>query len=105
MSSKGVAEVNSSAGNEDVKFSNGGNSAKTLVNIGSVTGVKHSKEGDTEGFLCFKIVGKNLIDVGIFRIRGMLNKSEQRMEKIGSGNPLPLPILHLGDNNASNLYY
>ena len=87
MSEKKVAEVNSSAGKEDVKSSNGRNSAKTLVNIGSVTGIKYSKERDTEGFLRFRIVGKTAIDGVICQVTGYVTQIRNNQQSAGSTTP------------------
>jgi hypothetical protein len=60
---------------------------KIILNIGQVTGIPYSKEGDDEGFLRIRIVGKTVIDGIICQVTGYITQIKEKQQSGGSATP------------------
>ena len=69
---------------------------RTLVNIGDLTGIKYSKEGDPEGFLRLRIVGKKAINGILCQVTGYVTQIKN--EETKSGEKTSLLSTQTGDN-------
>ena len=54
------------------------NNGKTILNMGQVTGIHYSKDGDDEGFLRLRIVGKTVINDIICQVTGYVTQIKNK---------------------------
>ena len=60
--------VNESDGNHSK------NNGKALLDLRQITGIPYSKEGDSDGFLRYRIVGKTAVDGTICQVTGYVTE-------------------------------